>query len=237
MKQDKKIKIPPKIKARVNELNEDVRQIIEIAHKELQTDVSGELDFRFITWAPKEILTDYERAQSVCFITRYNELPMFKRVLIEENNGSYYFGNIHEARHVLNEYRSIIQNKKDSIHYDRVHRFCRKKLLNNDPSEDLSIIVNHKDRGDITQEFSKSLDEKLKAIKSILKHSEFGYIYNGILQHSDHKYTERFWEEYTSGDINYVFAKHALIISHIKPLMEWHYRLFSVMTFPQLGPL
>jgi len=231
------MEVPQEIQEKFDSINQDVERILEIAHNHLETDVSGEISFKYTISAPRDVLTDFERAQSVCFVTRYDALPTFKSVSIQEQNGRFYFGNFNEARYVLNEYRSIIQNKKDSIHYQKIHRFCRDKLLNDDHSKDLSIEVTHKDKGDITDEFAKSLDEQYKAIKSIIKHCEFGYIYNGILQHSDHRFTDRFWKEYSSGEVNYIFAKHALILGNIKMLMEWHYRLFSVMTFPKLGPL
>ena len=229
--------VPLDISEKLDVVTQDIHRILEVANSHLVTDITGEINFTFTISAPRDVLTDFERAQSVCFVSRYEALPVFKKISITEDNGRCHFGNIHDARHVLNEYRSIIQNKKDSIHYQKIHRFCREKLLNDDHSKDLSIVVNHKDRGDITLDFAKSLDEQAKAIKSIIRHCEFDYIYNGILQHSDHRYTKRFWDEYSSGEINYTFAKHALIAGNIKVLMEWHHRLFSVMTFPKLGPM
>lgn len=228
---------PKEIQDKLNEVSEEVERMLQIAHGHFETDISGPISFKYTISAPRDVLTDFERAQSVCFVTRYDALPVFEKINIVEEQGSYYFGNFHEVRYLLNEYRSIIQNKTDSIHFQHIHRFCRDKLLNNDHSKDLSITVEHSDRGDITQEFIKVLNEHYKAIRSLVNQCEFGYIYNGILQHSDHRYSHRFWEEYSSGKANYVFAKHALIASNIKMLLGWHYRLFSAMTFPKLGAL
>ena len=164
-------------------------------------------------------------------------LPTFKKFSAKEVDGKFFFGNVDEARYVLNEFRSIVQNKKDSIYYRRIHRFCRDKILNNDHSKDLSIIVNHKDHGDITSNFLSFLDQRAKAIGIIIKKCEFDYIYNGILQHSDQRFTKRFWSEYSSGELNYIFLKHAIILGNIKDMMYWHYYLFSVLTFPKIGPL
>jgi len=164
-------------------------------------------------------------------------LPKFQKVEITEINGKYYLRNYSFIRHLLNEYRPIIQNKSDSVYYQRIHRFCREKLINTDHSKDLMITVEHKELGDITELYAKALDEQSKAISKIIKLSEYGYIFNGILQHSDHSFTRRFWEEYSSGQINYVFVKHAHLVEHINSLLERHYRLLNALTFPKLGPL
>jgi len=228
---------PVEIKEKFDRVTQDVDEILRIAHQHFKTDIDGQISFSFTISAPRDVLTDFERAQSVNFVTRFDSLPVFQEIKIREENGKYFLNNLDEIRHVLNEYRSIIQNKKDSIHFQQIHKFCREKLLNNDHAKDLSITVNHATRGDVTHEFAQVLDEHYKVIKSIIKHCEFGYIYNGILQHSDHRHTKRFWEEYVSGEINYVFAKHALLASNIKILLSWHYKLYSVLTFPRLGGL
>jgi hypothetical protein len=228
---------PSEIRHKLDEVIKEVKSILEIAGSCIQIDVSGQLKFTFSISAPREVLIDIELAQSTCFLTRFKAMPVFERVSVKENNGSFYFDNIDESRYVLNEYRSIIHNINDSIHFQKIHKFCREKLINNDHTKDLTIVVNHKERGDITHEFVKHMDERYKAFKSVIKHCEFDYIYNGILQHSDHKYTERFRGEYTSGKVNYVFAKHAYIVGYIRWLMETHYKLLSVTTFPKLGPL
>lgn len=230
-------KLPSHIKKKVDSLNSNVESIVNEAYGHLETDVSGPISLKYSISAPRDVLTDYERAQSVCFITRYEFLPVFEKVKVTEGNGNYYFGNYQEARFVLNEYRPIIQNKKDSVYFQKIHKFCREKLLNDDQTKDLSITAEHIDRGDITAEYALSLDEQYKAIKHIIRNCEFDYIYNGVLQHSDHKFTKRFWKEYHSGKLNYIFMKHALIVGNIKMLMEWHYRLMNALTFPKIGPL
>jgi hypothetical protein len=128
-------------------------------------------------------------------------------------------------------------NEKDSIHYEKIHRFCYEKLSNKNPNLGLCITVKGDNGDDLTEVFRTILGDKDKMVKLILKKSDFGYIYNGILQHSDHKYTKRFWEEYYSGKINYVFIKHALLLEHIKGCLYWHYRILNQLTFPKLGPL
>lgn len=229
--------IPKEIIEKIDAVNARVEHRMQVAEEHLITELKGSINFRYSISAPRDILTEDERAQSICFVTRYDALPEFGRLQIEERQGSFYAANFYEMRGLLNEYRSIIQNKKDSIHFQKIHRFVRDKLLNQDHSQDLSIKVTHENDGDITDEFLDLINENIKAIKSLIKYSDFGYIYNGILQHSDNKTSHRFLTEYASGELNYVFMYHALIASNIKILMRWHYRLFGALTFPVLGPL
>ncbi|NQZ85836.1 MAG: hypothetical protein HRU03_09010 [Nanoarchaeales archaeon] len=231
------MEIPVEIQNKFNTVFKEVENIIETANKNYKTKIPDTIRFQYEISAPRNVLTDFERAQSICFITRYDSLPEFTKGNIEEKNGFYYFDNYHDIRYLLNEYRCIIQNKKDSIYFQKINKFCRDKLLNEDHSKDLSIKVNHSEQGDITHNFLKFLDENCKVIRSLINQCEFDYLYNGILQHTDHKYTDRFLEEYTSGKINYVFTKHALIAQNIKILMRWYYRLFSALILPKLGPL
>ncbi len=225
------------IESKFDNIQEEIGSIVKMADDTLLTEVSGLISFEYQHSAIGDFLTDFERAQSICFVTRYETLPVFDKAKAIERNGKYFLGNYTFVRHVLNEYRPIIQNQKDSVYYKHIHRFCREKLINRNPSKGLSITIDHKDKGDITESFFKALDEKCKAIKLILKKCEYEYIYNGILQHSDHKFTERFLEEYNSGEINYIFIKHAHLLVYIKDLLNWHYRLLNAMTFPKLGPL
>ncbi|WP_028114878.1 hypothetical protein [Ferrimonas kyonanensis] len=226
-----------RIEEKLDIVRMDVDRIVALAHAHLKTDISGGISFRYEISAPRDVLTDFERAQSICFVARFDALPTIESVNVNEVNGKFYLNNVSEIRSALNEYRSIVQNKKDSIHYQKIHKFCREKLLNADHSKDLSITVNHESRGDITQEFAKYLDESCKAIRTIINHCEFGYIYNGILQHSDHRFSSRFLEEYSSGEANYTFIKHAFILGHIRELLSWHHRLYSALTFPKLGAM
>jgi hypothetical protein len=75
------------------------------------------------------------------------------------------------------------------------------------------------------------------AIGKVLAQCEFNYLYNGILQHSDKKFSEKFWADYTSGNLHYLFIKHAKILPYIRDLLEWHYFIFENLTFPSMGSL
>lgn len=110
-------------------------------------------------------------------------------------------------------------------------------MVSRDKTIDLVITINHTKKGDITEKFTKFLDERCKSIRTIIDNLDFGFIYNGILQHSDHSYTKRYLDEYVSGDLNYTFIKHAQVLGAIKEWLTWHYKVINSITFPKMGPL
>ena len=229
--------IPESLQGKFEDLQVEIDDVIKRAEKFRSTKIPGKFSFRYESSAPRGILTDYERAQSVSFVTRYESLPVVENVHIVEYGGLYYLSNIDFIRYALNEYRAIIQNRSDSVFYQNIHRFCRQKIINRDKSKDIVITVKHKTKVDITPIFAAYLDEQCKAIRVIVDSCDYSYIYNGILQHSDHKFTRRFLKEYSSGSINYTFVKHAQLLGCIKEYLYWHYKLLNVLTFPKLGPL
>jgi len=230
--------LPKSIQKKLNDILKQTNSIFDEADAKKKTEISGKIHFRYEQSAPKDILSDLERAQSACFISRYEHLPTLKNTLnIFEHKGKFFLKDIPFLRHMLNEYRSIICNQRDSVYYAKIHRFCYEKLMNKDKSKDLSIIVYHEKNENITDLFVKNLSEKIRSIRLILQKSEFGYIYNGILQHSDHRYTKRFCKEYNSGELNYIFIKHGMLLNYIRKCLKWHYTILNQLTFPILGPL
>jgi len=212
-------------------------QISENADTILVTKLSGEISLEYKSSAPLPLMTEFEKAQSICFITKYENLPVLDQPDIIEHDGNYHLGNVHFVRHVLNEYRPLVMNQKDSVYYSKIHKFCRDKLSNTDSSKGLSVTVLHTTDGDVTGVLLKMIDERNKAIKYILKNSEYNYIYNGILQHSDHNHTKRLIKEYHSGELNHIFIKHAFLLGHIKELLQWHHYILNNLMFPKLGPI
>ena len=111
------------------------------------------------------------------------------------------------------------------------------KLSNRDPEQGLSITVNEETAKDVTNIFTEMIGQKSKSIKFVLSNCDFDFIYNGILQHSDHAHTDRFLAEYNSGELNYAFFKHSAILSYIKDCLYLHYRVVNAVTFPKFGSL
>jgi hypothetical protein len=229
--------LPEPARSRLLQTYEETQQISDKADAILVTELSGELSFKYEMSAPLPEMTPFERAQSICFVTRYEHLPTLNRLEIIEHNGKHYLRNIGFVRHILNEYRSLILNQKDSVYFEKIHSFCYSKLANKEPSKGMSVSVSHETNGDVTDILLKMIGERNKAIKYILKECEYDYIYNGILQHSDHNYTKRLIEEYHTGRLNHLFIKHAFLLGNIKELLWWHHRILNYLTFPNPGPI
>jgi hypothetical protein len=229
--------LPSEIKNRLSSLQMEIEQIISHAFSIRQTSLDSRISFEFEHNGPTDILTDDERAMSICFISRYEHLPIYNAIEIVEKEGQFYIENIGELRYVLNEYRTIILNDRDSIFFHNINSFCRKKLMNNDSTTDLSINVRSESGAILNDSMINILNERTKSIKTILSSCNFDYIYNGILQHSDHRFSKRFLEDYHSGQLNYIFIKHAFLLGYIKDFLSIHYRIINFLTFPKLGPL
>lgn len=228
--------LPDDITKKIQRVEDEVLHIVEEADRVQRTQLSG-VSISYESDAPRDLLTDDERAQSICFITRYENLPVVVAPVIVEREGKHHLGNLGFLRHALNEYRSIIQNQDDSIHFQGIHAFCRQKMTNRDKSQDLVITAYGEGARDVTPQFVEYLDQRCKAIRVVLDKCEYGYIYNGILQHSDHASAQRLLREYSDGTLNYVFIKHALLLRYIKDCLVWHHALLNAITSPKLGPL
>ncbi len=215
----------------VNEIGKGVGQIIE-------TKMPKSFSFQIRTMVARDLLTEEEKAQAICFVSRYNHLPVIENTAIQEaEDGKYYFKEHNSLRLLLNEYRSILSNQSDSIHYSKINAYCCSLMKNRDETKGLVLTVLDECDRDITALFLKFLGEHNKAIKFILAQSNFGYLYNGILQHSDQRYAHQMLLDYASGEINYVFYKHCLLCKYAKDLLSWHFKIISQFTYPALGGL
>src|SRR5439155_514923 len=83
--------------------------------------------------------------------------------------------------------------------------------------------------------FSKWISERNRAITAVLRSLECDYLYNGILQHSDVRFAERFLKDYVSGELNYFLWKHMHAFDMLREMLEPYHRLLSILTFPKLG--
>ncbi len=229
--------LPEPIRERVLRLQDEVDQIVSRAQLLLTAQLPGPVSFRFVNAAPRDVLTPYERAQSISFVTRYEHLPSEYTVEVVEYEGQFYIGNMAFLRHALNEFRPLIQNQSDSVYYQNIHRVWYSMLTLDDPSQGTTIRVSDTDKRDVTPTYIRWLSEHNEAITFVLRPLDYGYLYNGILQHSDTVYSPRLLQDYTSGEFNYILWKHVLVLAFIRQMLLPYYRLIRILTFPRLGPL
>jgi hypothetical protein len=119
--------IPVIIKDKFENTKKTALTLIENAEEIQATKIDGSISFRYQSSTPKGILTNDERAQSICFITRYESLPIVEEVNMFEDKGKYYLNNYDYIKHVLNEYRALIQNKMIQFTIKRFTIFVVKK--------------------------------------------------------------------------------------------------------------
>lgn len=231
------LKLPDHIQKRLTSLQQEINQIISGAETLLTTRLPDPIAFEFANSAPRDILTFEERAQSISFVTRFEYLPSDCEVHIIEKNRAYYIENMKFLRHALNEFRPLIQNEKDSVYYQNIHGVWYGMLTLDDASKGTTIRAIDTKRNDVTSIYTRWLSERNKAISFVLHPLDYDYLYNGILQHSDSKYSERFVKDYVSGELNYILWKHVHILGFIREMLRPYCLLISALTSPRPGPL
>ena len=229
--------LPERIQLRLENLNIQVDQIVSAASALITIQLPGALSLRIENAAPRDFLTSYERAQSISFITRFDQLPTDYTVQIVHREGEFYIENLSFLRHVLNDFRPLIMNQSDSTYYQNIHRVWYGMLTLGDPAKGTTIRAINEAEIDATAVFTSWLSQHNQAITLALRPLDFDYLYNGVLQHSGEEFSDRFLRDYTSGELNYVLWKHAHILGFIRRLLLPYYQVARWLTCPRVGAL
>jgi hypothetical protein len=230
-------RLPESIKDRLLDVENEVQQVIAKGRGVLATELSGPIAFHYEHGAPSDLLTPYERAQSISFITRFGQLPSAERIDLRDESGQWYIANLASLRHVLNEFRPVIQNQSDSVHYTRLHQVWYPMFLRKNSAEGMTVRAVDAEARDVTPIFAKWIGERNRAIRIILEQLDYDYVFNGVLAHADSMYSARFLDDYVSGRFNYVLLRHAGPLDFIKDCLEPYFWLIAALTFPKLGAL
>jgi len=229
--------IPEKISKKLSDNEKQAIEIINNAEESIAEFSTDNISLTYQISAPVPELTPDERACSMVFIFRYDHLPDIHDFTVGEHHGRYYLNDIDNIRAAINEYRTIFWNQKDPIFFGKISKIYRAKLVNRDPSKGLSITAKNKKGHDVTMDFVKHLDSKNKAIRKIIQQSDFDYVFNGVLQHSDGKFSRQLIKDYTNGNLNYILLKNMTLARHIKLLFREYYKVINVLSFPRMGCL
>jgi hypothetical protein len=170
-------KLPDRIKNRLAVMQKEIDQIISGAEALLKTQLPDPVQLEFKNSAPRDVLTEYERAQSISFLTRFDQLPQNYTVKIVEQQGAYFTGNMAFIRHALNEFRPLIQNEQDSVYYQKIHAVWYAMLVLDDPKKGTTIRVFDKCKNDVTQIFTRWLNERNESISFVLRPLDYKYLY------------------------------------------------------------
>jgi hypothetical protein len=231
--------LPERIASRFRVIAAEVQKVVDEANQKIVTEIPERIAFRYESAVlDRDILSDYERAQSVSFVTRFDHFPanLETHFTVDDRN-NWRIGNLWDLRQALNDFRSIIQNQSDSVHYQNVHNTWYKALRQSDKSKGTVVRVLDVEHRDVTEAYAKRLGEHNQAIRHLISAFDYGYLYNGFLQHSAPKFSKRLFHDYVSGEINYLLWKHVLPLGALAGLLRSYYILMRFLTFPSLGPL
>ena len=228
--------LPERIASRFRVIASEVQKVVDEANQKIVTEIPERIAFRYESAVlDRDILSDYERAQSVSFVTRFDHFPAnLETHFTTDDRNNWRIANLWDLRQALNDFRSIIQNQSDSVHYQNVHNTWYKALRQTDKSKGTVVRVLDVEQHDVTDAYAKRLGERNQAIRHLISAFEYDYLYNGFLQHSDPKFSKRLFQDYMSGEINYLLWKHVLPLGILTGLLRPYYMLMRSLTF--LGP-
>ena len=161
--------------------------MVDEANQKMVTAIPERIAFRYESAVlNRDILSDYERAQSVSFVTRFDHLPTnLETHFTVDDKGEWRIANLWDLRQALNDFRPIIQNQSDSVHYQNVHNAWYQALRQTDKSKGTVVRVFDVEQSDVTDAYTKRLGERNQAIRHLIGSFDYDYLYNGFLQHSD----------------------------------------------------
>ena len=197
----------------------EAEQIRVEAYTLLAPSIEGKISFTIRNSAVfQDILTDQERGQLTCFTAKLENMAEFHPSIRIEGK-SCRLENFAHAVYVLSELRPIIQNQSDAVYFRKIANTICRKLALKDPSSGTTITAQHENGKDVTEAFINIINSCVKALELIIMRSDFDYLYNGFLQHSDERFSKRFSEDWHSGNFNYVLMKNALLCSLVRDLL------------------
>lgn len=231
--------IPTPIREKLLNCEREAHTILNDAAN-LMTDFNtSEVGFRVSSTAPSPLMTWAEQAQSLAFVVRYEHLPVLNSFVAghQPQTGLYYLNEIDQIRAALNEYRTIFFNKKDGIYYGAITNLYQKAFIHGDPKATMKIEAFTSSGEDRTVDYLTHLRSRKKAIRAAIQQSDFDYIYNGVLQHTNDKFAFQMVKDYADGSLSYLLLKNVLIAQGLREFLVEHYRVINTMNFPKMGAL
>lgn len=230
--------LPVDVQVRVREVEAAAQVLIDEAEMSLTVALPDPVTFKVDARAKNpNFLPPPIRAQLISFALRFEHLPTNYSVNVGEKNGQVFITNIAYLRHVLNEFRPLIQNRGDSIHFQKMHSTWRGILIDGVSAPQSLLKVFDEQEREVTALFVEYIGQANRAISRLLPRLEFDYLYNGILQHTDPVFSERFLQDYTSGALNYIIWKHIMLVDYISNLLLPYDVLARGLLRPTPGPL
>jgi len=232
---NEKIDLPQRIKKKFSDIIAECKEIdSEIDKIRLKPTFT-----RTLIHVQGPLLEKEHKAIIISFVNKLAFLPKFKKSNIVEIKGEYYLQNLSSGVQLINDFRPLLSNQNDSIYFTKIHKYFNKALHSNDKKHELVIDVFDENKNDVTKEYMELCDSNIKAIKLLISKLDLNYLYNGYLHHQDTCFLDRFIEDWTSGEMNYILYKNALLLNGMgKDLFFAHIQLAeSLNTVWNIGSL
>lgn len=190
-------------------LKECIQQALDIISETPVPKELKQVSFEFINNSGNNIATNYEWAEITSFFSHIESGVNFTP---DSDNLK------EKAKLVLNEMRPVLFNKSDSIHYEKIMNIIKQMINGNHKTKTIINAVDS-DGNYINKEYIQVLRTLERYIEATISKSDFDYVCNRLLQHSDLKYQERFLQDHRDGAIPYILIKNAIIASCIANLL------------------
>ena len=233
------MEMPSTIREKLERCENEAHTILQDAATLITDFDTSLIGFRVSSSAPRPLMSHVEQAQSLAFIVRYQHLPELHSFTAgrDPKTGLYYLNEIDQVRAALNEYRTIFYNKNDGISYGVITNLYQRAFTLGDPDASMRIEALSSSGDDHSQDYLEHLLSRKKAIRAAISDSDFDYIFNGVLQHSDNKFAMQMVKDYTDGSLAYLLLKNLLIAQGLKDLLTEHFKVINVLNFPRMGAL
>jgi hypothetical protein len=232
------MEIPAPILERLLICESEAQTILKEASQHITDFDCASVGFRVISTLPLPLMPLELQAQSLTFIVRFDHLPEIHDFTAGHHpNGSYYLNEIDKIRAALNEYRTIFFNEKDGVYFGRIAKLYQHSFIKEPPRSSMRFFAIDRQNNDHSADFFAHLKSRCKAIRHAINRSDFDFIFNGVLQHSDGQHAMRMVNAYTDGSLNYILLKNFIIAQGLKDFLKEHYRLINTLNFPMMGSL
>jgi hypothetical protein len=230
--------IPPQILNKLKNCENEAKVILEESESKITDFDISSIRLRVTSTAPLPLMTLEEQAQSLAFVVRYEHLPELHNFTAgRHSSGRYYLNEIDQIRAALNEYRTIFYNQKDGIFYGKITNLYQRAFDTKHSKASMRIEALTPEGQDISSVYLEHLKSRKRAIRYSIEKSDFDYIFNGVLQHTDGQYAMQMVKQYTDGSLAYLLLKNFLIAQGLKGFLNEHYKVINVLNFPKMGPL
>lgn len=232
-----KMDLPDSFKQKFNKMNQELETLLTEAEKEWTNPLAVKFRVALSSSAPKNILTEEEYACFHNFLLKFHDIPDFDKPEISYDGKEIKLLNEDLAKHIINEFRPIIFNQNDPTFYTRIHNIIYK--MTTTPKElGTNLTILGENDVDLTHEYQARINQGRRVITNILNGLDLGYLYNGVLQHADSKFYERYRNDLYTGDIAYIYLKNAFALAHIKKWLKpyiWVISAFWHQGKPRIG--